>query len=49
VRRGELAALSVESGDELIVMRRGWFAENAPVLIASGTSLLVTIIALLVR
>jgi protein involved in polysaccharide export with SLBB domain len=49
VMRAELAALAVESGDELIVPRRGWVSENAPVLIASGTSLLVTIIALMVR
>ena len=49
VVRADLATLTVESGDELIVPRRGWVSENAPVLIASGTSLLVTIIALMVR
>jgi protein involved in polysaccharide export with SLBB domain len=49
VPRAELAGLTLESGDELIVPRRGWVSENAPVLIASGTTLLVTIIALLVR
>lgn len=47
--RAALGRYAVESGDELVVPRRGWMAENAPLLIGSATSLLVTITALLIR
>jgi hypothetical protein len=45
-----LPVVGVQPGDQLVVGRRSWFAENTNVLVGAGTSVLIAAITtLLVR